>query len=341
MGCELENVLVTGGAGFIGRSVVDQLKQNYKVTVLDNFSFSNESQLGSHKNVVKVQGDTRDWNLVCDLIKNSDHVIHLAAPSSFLMHEENDLQACNFTMIGFKTIMEAMRKYNKKKIVWASTSAVYEEWNKEPRVPFKEDMEISPPDSKAGCKHWCELEAERYSRRYGITSIAFRPYSVYGEGEHTKKGYANVTSLFTWALMGANRPVVWGDGMQTRDFIYVTDVARAFVMAMESNLPTSTFNLGFGKEHTFNDVINIASNLLGIKADPIYVDVPIQIYAHRLWADTTKVEKELKFKPEITLEMGVKKIIDATNNLPKSLINELNLFDQQMYFEGLRLGVTY
>jgi UDP-glucose 4-epimerase len=71
------------------------------------------------------------------------------------------------------------------------------------------------------------------------------------------------------------------------------------------------------------------------------VDVPIQIYAHRLWADTTKVEKELKFKPEITLEMGVKKIIDATNNLPKSLINELNLFDQQMYFEGLRLGVTY
>jgi len=337
----MQSVLVTGGAGFIGRSVVNLLLARYRVVVLDNFSFSNESQLADHDKLTKVHGDTRDWSLVCDLIKEADHIIHLAAPSSFLMHEENDLQACNFTMIGFKTIMEAMRKYNKKKIVWASTSAVYEEWEKEPRVPFREDMEISPPDSKAGCKHWCELEAERYSRRYGITSIAFRPYSVYGEGEHTKKGYANVTSLFTWALMGGNRPVIWGDGMQTRDFIYVTDVARAFVMAMESSLPTNTFNLGFGKEHTFNDVIKIASNLLGIKADPIYVDVPIQIYAHRLWADTKKIEKELKFKPEITLEMGVKKIISATNNLPKSLINELNLFDQQMYFEGLKLGVTY
>jgi UDP-glucose 4-epimerase len=257
------------------------------------------------------------------------------------MHEENDLQACNFTMIGFKTIMEAMRKFNKRKIVWASTSAVYEEWNKEPRVPFREDMEISPPDSKAGCKHWCELEAERYSRRYGITSIAFRPYSVYGEGEHTKKGYANVTSLFTWALMGGNRPVVWGDGMQTRDFIYVTDVARAFVMAMESNLPTNIFNLGYGVEHTFNDVISIASKLLGVESTPIFVDVPIQIYAHRLWSDTTKIENELKFKPEVTLEIGISKIIKSTNKLSQSLISDLKLFDQQLYFEGLKLGVHY
>jgi nucleoside-diphosphate-sugar epimerase len=337
----MQKVLVTGGAGFIGRSVVEILKKNYKVTILDNFSFSNESQVIDDVNVSKINGDTRDWKLVCSLVEESDHIIHLAAPSSFLMHEENDLQACNFTMIGFKTIMEAMRKFDKRKIVWASTSAVYEEWDKEPRVPFREDMEISPPDSKAGCKHWCELEAERYSKRYGITSIAFRPYSVYGEGEHTKKGYANVTSLFTWALMGGNRPVVWGDGLQTRDFIYVTDVARAFVMAMESNLPTSVFNLGYGVEHTFKDVINIASKLLGVESSPIFVDIPIQIYAHRLWSDTTKIEKELRFKPEVTLEMGIGKIIQATNKLPKSVVSDLKLFDQQLYFEGLKLGVHY
>jgi UDP-glucose 4-epimerase len=337
----MQKVLVTGGAGFIGRSVVEILKKNYKVTILDNFSFSNESQVIDDVNVSKINGDTRDWKLVCSLVEETDHIIHLAAPSSFLMHEENDLQACNFTMIGFKTIMEAMRKFDKRKIVWASTSAVYEEWDKEPRVPFREDMEISPPDSKAGCKHWCELEAERYSKRYGITSIAFRPYSVYGEGEHTKKGYANVTSLFTWALMGGNRPVVWGDGLQTRDFIYVTDVARAFVMAMESNLPTSVFNLGYGVEHTFKDVINIASKLLGVESSPIFVDIPIQIYAHRLWSDTTKIEKELRFKPEVTLEMGIEKIIQATNKLPKSVVSDLKLFDQQLYFEGLKLGVHY
>ena len=337
----MQKVLVTGGAGFIGRSVVKLLQDRDKVTVLDNFSFSNESQLNEHKNLTKVHGDTRDWPLVCSLVESCDFVVHLAAPSSFLMHEENDLQACNFTMMGFKTIMEAMRKYKKPKIVWASTSAVYEEWNKLPRVPFEESMPLTPPDSKAGCKHWCELEAERYSRRYGIKSIAFRPYSVYGEGEHTKKGYANITSLFTWALMGGNRPVVWGDGSQTRDFIYVTDVAKAFVMALENELESDVFNLGFGLEHTFNDVIKIASRQLAVEASPIYVDVPIQIYAQRLWADTSKIEKVLNFKPEVTLENGIEKIIQSTRNLSPEIIKSYELFNQQMYFEGLKPGVSY
>jgi UDP-glucose 4-epimerase len=141
--------------------------------------------------------------------------------------------------------------------------------------------------------------------------------------------------------MGGNNPVVWGDGKQTRDFIYVTDVARAFVLAMESDIKTDVFNLGFGIEHTFNDVINIASRQLNKVASPLFVDVPIQIYAHRLWADTNKIESILKFKPEINLESGIQKIIQATNNLPKNLINDLKLFDQQMYFEGLKIGVNY
>ena len=141
--------------------------------------------------------------------------------------------------------------------------------------------------------------------------------------------------------MGGNNPVVWGDGKQTRDFIYVTDVAKAFVLAMESDINTDVFNLGFGIEHTFNDVINIASKQLNTAANPIFVDVPIQIYAHRLWADTNKIESVLKFKPEISLESGIQKIIQATNNLPKSLIDDLKLFDQQMYFEGLKIGVNY
>jgi UDP-glucose 4-epimerase len=141
--------------------------------------------------------------------------------------------------------------------------------------------------------------------------------------------------------MGGNNPVVWGDGKQTRDFIYVTDVAKAFVLAMESDINTDVFNLGFGIEHTFNDVINIASKQLNTAANPIFVDVPIQIYAHRLWADTNKIESILKFKPEISLESGIQKIIQATNNLPKSLIDDLKLFDQQMYFEGLKIGVNY
>jgi len=330
------NVLVTGAAGFIGRSVVQMLvKKGYRVIALDNFRFSNENQVPRDPAIQWVEGDTRDFQLVSELVEQADHIIHLAAPSSFLMHEENDLEACSFTMMGFKTLMEAAKKHGHRKVVWASTSAVYEEWQKEPRVPFHEGLVINPPDSKAGCKHWCELEAERYRTRYGIEYVAFRPFSVYGVGEHTKLGYANVTSLFTWAMMAGHQPVVWGDGTQTRDFIFVEDVACAFVMAMEQDVESGVYNLGFGVEHTFNDVIHIAANQLGFDVRPRYVDFELQIYALRLWADTSIVEKKLGFVPFVSLEEGVARIIAATNALPSSVREELNLGIQQMYFESL------
>ncbi|MCH8055457.1 MAG: NAD-dependent epimerase/dehydratase family protein, partial [Deltaproteobacteria bacterium] len=122
-----EKVLVTGAAGFIGRTLVQMLAdRGYHVTALDNFRFSNKDQVTTHANVRWVTGDTRDWTLVEGLVSEVDAVIHLAAPSSFLMHEENDLEACNFTIMGFKTVMEAVRKHKIPKVVWASTSAVYE-----------------------------------------------------------------------------------------------------------------------------------------------------------------------------------------------------------------------
>ena len=259
----METVLVTGGAGFIGRSVVGQLvEKGYRVISLDNYVFSNQGQVTPCPNVEWVAGDTRDYDLVSELVKRADRVIHLAAASSFLMHknlrgneqnERRDVEACSLVMIGFKTLMESMLRYGHKKIVWASTSAVYEEWAKWPRVPFHEELPIDPPDSKAGCKHWCELEARRYSNRHGIVSVALRPFSVYGVGEHTKRGYANITSLFSWAMMKGHRPIMWRDGNQTRDFIYVDDCAKQFVLAMENDtLPTTEINSGFGRDYSFN-----------------------------------------------------------------------------------------
>lgn len=332
-------VLVTGGAGFIGRSLVRQLAEDgYVVHVLDNFKFSNQSQLFNHPMVSWHEGSTLDQEIVDRLVGMTDHVIHLAAPSSFIMHEENDADACQFTLVGFKRVMEAMRKHGKRKIVWASTSAVYEEWGKPPRVPFHEGLPIFPPDSKAGCKWWCEQEAERYVNRFGFTSIAFRPFSVYGVGEHTKGGYANVTSLFVWAMMSGHDPVVWGDGSQTRDFIFVDDAARAFKIAMERDDLSGhvVLNLGFGEEHSFLDVLRIVGEELGVTPNPQFVDIPIQIYAHRLLSDNSRLKEILGFCPEVDLRSGIKKIIEATKNLSDEDRKELGLDLAQNYFRKLR-----
>jgi nucleoside-diphosphate-sugar epimerase len=330
----MNTVLVTGAAGFIGRSVVKMLvERGYHVIGLDNFRFSNWEQIYRHQGVEWIEGDTRDQILVAGVMKKVDHVIHLAAPSSFIMHEEDDVEASSFTLVGYKTVMECLRKRGLKKIVWASTSAVYEG----NEVPYHESMTLNPPDSKAGCKHFCEMEAQRYQDRYGITSVALRPFSVYGVGEHTKLGYANVTSLFTWALMGGQKLVVWGDGKQTRDFIYVEDVARAFIDAMEKDdLPTCALNVGFGIEHTFNEVIQIAGEHLGVSPNVIYTPTPIQIYAHRLWADMTLAKRMLGFQPRITLEQGIERIIEATKALPAEVRKKLDLGMQQLYFKKLQ-----
>lgn len=324
----MKDLFLTGGAGFIGRSLVKMLAdKGYKLTVLDNYRFSNQSQLFEHKNVNWVSGDTRNWELVSSLVKGKDAVIHLAAPSSFLMHEENDLEACHFTLMGFKTVMEAMRKHGIPKIVWASTSAVYERND----VPYVENMILNPPDSKAGCKLFCEQEARRYSERYGITCIGMRPFSVYGVGEHTKGGYANVVSLFSWAMLNDERPVLWGDGSQTRDYIFVEDAARAFVLALEKDIETQELNVGYGVEHTFNQVVDIINQELGKNLDPIYVPVPIKIYAHRLWADMAITEKAIGFKPQINLREGIKRVLKFTRELQDSQ----KLTDMQHYYLNL------
>jgi len=336
-------LLITGGAGFIGRSTVRlAVKKGYHVTVLDNFVFANRAQarraFGNSPSVELVDGDTRNFDLMKKLVSRSDHVIHLAAASSFIMHVENDLEVSNYTMMGFKTIWEAMRLDGRiKKGVWASTSAVYEERPEdEPRVPFHEGLSIHPPDSKAGCKWWCEQEAQRYSDNFGITSVAFRPFSVYGVGEHTKKGYANVTSLFTWAMMKGHQPTVWAPGTQTRDFIFVEDAARAFLMAVENDkLPTTALNLGYGIEHSFLDVIEIIGQELGVKPEPVFKGVPIDIYARRLWADMTKTKELLGFTPEVDLREGIRRIIKTAEKLSPKTWEEFELENAQHYCDKL------
>lgn len=325
------NVLVTGGAGFIGRNMIAQMVQDgYTITALDNYKIGGKEFLADDiKDQVNwVEGDSRDYPLVAELSKGKDGIIHLAAPSSFLMYEEDPTDGASVTTQGFLNILEAVRRNDVGKLVYASTSAVYEG----NPVPYTEEMTLVPPDLKALSKKWNEEAAQQYADRYGITAIGLRPFSVYGHDEFSKGGYANVISLFVWAALSGATPVVWGDGQQTRDFIYVTDAARAFQLALEQDLKTQEFNVGTGLETTFNRTLHLIGAELGVELTPRYVPTPIAIYAERLWADTRKAENLLGFHPSVTVEEGVRRVIasarEYSDRWPK-------LGTQQMYFETL------
>lgn len=326
-----KKILVTGGGGFIGRNMIrGLLAAGYTLTAVDSYRIGGREFLPDDvkTDVEWIDGDVRDYALVERSVRGKDAVIHLAAPSSFLMYEEAPVDGASLTTQGFLNVLEAMRSHSVHKLVYASTSAVYEG----NPVPYEEGMLLHPPDLKALSKKWNEEAARQYSQRYGITAVGMRPFSVYGPDEFSKGGYANVISLFVWAALGGAIPVVWGDGSQTRDFIHVRDVGMAFQLAIEANLQTGEFNVGTGIETTFSEVIRTIGLQLGTSFDPKFIPVPIAIYAQRLLADTRKAESILGFRHSIDVEDGISEVIESAR---ESQPRWPDLTRMQMYFEGL------
>lgn len=326
----MKKILVTGSSGLIGKSIVKNLlsrDSSYYVHALDLIEDDYYSHLNKNSFDFTL-GDCKDFNLVEKLISESDAIIHLAAPSSFLMYKEHPRESTINTIQSFLNILEAMKKNGVKKIIHASTSAVYEGNT----FPYLESMKINPPDLKSLSKKFNEELGNQYSANHGIISIAMRPFSVYGEEEIRKGGYANIISLFAWAIIGDQIPVVWGDGKQTRDFIHADDVAEVFCLALEKNIPTQPLNVGTGIETSFNDILTIINKKLNKNLKPKYVPVPIDIYAYRLLSDNKIVEKKLNFFPKISLDKGIDRII-------KTYLKEVKknniLSKKQLYFEAI------
>ncbi|MFE7539717.1 NAD-dependent epimerase/dehydratase family protein [Streptomyces platensis] len=331
-----KRVLVTGGAGFIGRNMIrGMLGDGYTITSLDNFKIGGWQHVPEdiRDHVEWVQGDTRNLDLLMQVTRDKEAVIHLAAPSSFLMYEEDPVGGASVTTHGFINLLESMRRQDIGKLVYASTSAVYEGND----VPYLEGMELNPPDLKALSKKWNEEVARQYAERYGITAIGMRPFSVYGHDEFSKGGYANVISLFVWAVLNDVTPVVWGDGSQTRDFIYVEDAGRAFQTALERDLQTQEFNVGTGIETSFNEVLSLIGEELEKEVKKEFVDVPIAIYAQRLLADVDRAVNVLGFRHEVDVREGIRRVIKAARGA-QATQQWAAISNAQMYFETLPTG---
>lgn len=299
--------LVTGGAGFIGSNLVEELlKKRQKVIVVDNLSTGSLDNLSKFKARVNLFICPVAKVLEIKEIKNLDGIFHLGIPSS------TGLYRANHFLVG-EAVNEFMRvlelaKREKCKLVYASSSSVYN-GNK---IPFKETMLILVKDFYTEARYLMERLARLYFDFYGVKSMGFRFFSVYGPREEAKKDFANLISQFLWKMKKGEKPVIYGNGKQSRDFIYVGDAVRGLLMGMRTKINCDVFNLGTGKAYELNEVAALLNEFLGKKISPIYIKKnPIKNYVEKTLADTKKAELKLGFKAEISLRGGLKKLVGA------------------------------
>lgn len=291
--------VVTGGCGFIGSNLVEALVHDgHRVIVIDNLHSGSLSNLKG----LDVEWHADSCRALGRYVKDSDGIFHLGMPSSSPMYKENP-KLVGETINDAVEIFEFARKKGVK-IVYASTSSIY---NGNP-TPFREDMPIHVTDYYTECRYAIERLAKLYHILHGVSSIGLRLFSVYGSKEKHKGKHANIISQFLWCILKDESPIIYGDGSQTRDFIHVNDVVKAFLLAMEKDFECEIFNVGTGKSYSFNQVVQIINEQLGKNVKPIYKPNPIPNYVYHTLADTAKAEKMLGFKAKIPLEEGIRTI---------------------------------
>jgi len=292
----LARYLVTGGAGFIGSNLCEDLvKAGHQVSVIDNLT------TGSIKNLkgIKVGLEIgKIPNIEYWTPDSLDGIFHLGMPSSIPPYKDNRQENITSVVSEFLYLLDFC-KDSGCKIVFASTSNVYSG----NRLPWIEGMQIEPKDFYADTRYFLERVAEIYHQFYGVKYVALRLFANYGPRETYKKTWASVISQMIWAKNADKTFKVYGDGNQERDYIFVKDTVRAFRLAMLNNVTSGSFNVGTGISTSFNRLIDI------IRPKVEYVNNPVTNYVYSTRANTQLTEASLHFKPEVSLEEGIKCLI--------------------------------
>jgi len=302
---KIMKVLLTGGAGFVGSNIVENICEDHDVIVLDDLTFGNKKNVDDY-GVEFVKGSIMDVTLLNKLCKQCDYVFHNAAMSSSPMLKEQPKLGMEVNMIGFMNVMKAASDNGVKKIIYASTSSMY---NGNP-LPFSETQPITAKTFYEASFRTREIVAQTYYYENNLSSVGLRYFSVYGPKELHKGQYANNISQFLWDMMASKSPLIYGDGTQRRDFTFVHDVVSANILAMTSNIDFGIFNVGTGLGTNFNDVVALINKILDTRIEPKYIENPLKNYVRDTIADLSLIAKSLGYKPQWTLENGIKFLVD-------------------------------
>ncbi len=310
------NILVTGGAGFIGSHLVEALiTLGHDVTVLDNLTTGDQGNLGGGCELVV--GDIRDPSCVDQCVRGKDAVFHLAAFTSVPESMERPADCRDVNVRGTHNLIESASRHNVKRFIFSSSSAVYPDV---PDTPRSEDTPAQPKSPYAESKLEGESLLQWFHQRMGISYAGLRYFNVYGPRQDAQSDYAAVIPIFISASGKNEALTVYGDGSQTRDFVYVTDVVRANLAALESHV-CGIFNVGTSKAVSVHSLAKTIIGLMGSRSDYTFVPPrPGDVLSST--SDITRISSILGWNPEWELIPGLEETIKWFSSPNGSLENE-------------------
>jgi UDP-glucose 4-epimerase len=297
-----KKIIVTGGAGFIGSNLVERLAQSNDVTVVDNMHTGCEGNLAAAMSTGRVRLLKLDSSEIAKSGVVPDLIFHLGMYSSSPMYKEDPHRVGEVSK-GAVGVLEYAKKTGAHLVI-ASTSSLYNDH----ATPAHEGLVPKVTDYYTEARYGVERLAELYSTLHGVDVTCLRLFSVYGPHEENKKGYANLITQFMWGMQKGERPLIYGDGMQTRDFTYVDDVVDAFVKA-SGLCGFNVFNVGTGKSYTINELVGKLNAHLGTDIKPTYKPLTTSNYVMHTLADTGKASRELGFTAKYALDDGIERLL--------------------------------
>ena len=320
MNIELSNktILVTGGAGFIGSNLCEELlRLGNKVVCLDNFATGkreNLEQLLKDTNFTLIEGDIRKLDDCLKATKDVDYVLHQAALGSVPRSIKDPITSNDVNVSGFLNMLIAARDNGVKRFVFAASSSTYGDSESMPKV---EDIIGKPLSPYAITKYVNELYADIFSKTYGLETIGLRYFNVFGRKQDPNGAYAAVIPKFVSQLMNGESPIINGDGNYSRDFTYIDNVIQANLLSLvttnEKSINT-VYNVAYGDRNTLNDLMGYLKEYLSefdskiSNVDVIYGpnrpgDIP---HSH---ASVDKAKENLNYNPQFTLQQGLKEAV--------------------------------
>jgi len=300
--------LVTGGAGFIGSNISEELvKRGEKVRILDNFSTGKRENIANFEEAIEViEGDLRDLETVDRAVAGVDFVIHEGALPSVERSIKYPLMTNAVNILGTLNVLSAGLRFGVKRVVYASSSSVYGDTRS---LPKKEGMKPNPQSpygvSKLVGEEYCRI----YSSVYGLETVCLRYFNVFGPRQDPGSQYAAVIPKFISLMLKGKHPPVYGDGEQSRDFTFVDNVVEASLQACKvKEAGGGVFNIACGERVTINDLVRRINGILGTRIEPTYESSKKGDIRHSQ-ADISRARKVLRYSPRVGFESGLERTV--------------------------------